>query len=342
MKRAIAELPSGKVSAVTTHDPFPGIEDGLDIKAAIEVRSDSGTIEVDLRDNADCLPNGLNLTESTSRTAALVGVFNALASDVPPNAGSFRRVQVQLRENCVVGIPVHPFSCSAATTNFADRVANAVQRGIADLSDGVGLAECGAVIPAASAVLSGEDPRTGRSFVNQVFLAVTGGAGTPWTDAWLTIFHVGGAGMLRRDSVELAEISHPIIVDQQRLLADTEGAGRFRGAPSAYVEYGPKGTSLTLAYGSDGSVNPALGARGGQPGGPAKHYRRGADGELSELPPFGLIELEDGERVVSITAAGGGYGPPAERDPDSVRRDVEEGWITPQRARDVYGVQPGE
>jgi len=340
MAKAISELPSGKARVVTTHDPYPGLPDeGLDVVADIDVQSDEGTISVDLRDNVDCLDNGLNLTESTSRTAAMVGIFNGIGAPVPPNAGSFRRVRVELRENCAVGVPRHPHSCSAATTNLADRVANAIQRGLADFGEGLGLAECGAVIPAASAVLSGVDPRAGRgSFVNQIFLAVTGGAGTPWTDAWLTIFHVGCAGMLRRDSVEIAEITHPIVVEQQKLLADTEGAGRYRGAPSAYVEYGPRGTSLVAAYGADGALNPALGARGGLPGGPTVHYRLGADGERTDLPSQGLIELADGERIVSVTPGGGGYGPPAERDPERVRRDVIEGWISRERARDVYAV----
>jgi len=52
----------------------------------------------------------------------MIGVFNAIGAAVPPNAGSFRRVIVQLRENCAVGIPRHPTSCSLATTNLADRV----------------------------------------------------------------------------------------------------------------------------------------------------------------------------------------------------------------------------
>lgn len=339
MVEAISRLPSGRVTATAAHDAYPGAPEGVDLRAGIDARAEEGRIRVDLSDNPDCLPNGLNLTESTARTAAMVGIFNGLDASVPPNAGSFRRIEVELREDCVVGIPVHPHSCSAATTNLADRIANMVQRGLADLGEGFGLAECGPVIPAASAVVSGRDPRNeDRSFVNQIFLAVTGGAGTPWTDAWLTIFHVGCGGMLRRDSVEIAEMTHPIIVEQQRIMPDTEGAGRNRGAPSAYVEYGPRGTSLVVAYGTDGAENPALGARGGLSGGSTRHLRRDRDGAQSELPSVGLIELADGERIVSITAAGGGYGPPHERDAGLVRADVIEGWISRERAREVYGV----
>lgn len=343
MRTVIGGLPSGSLTVVSQHDPFPGVPDGVRVEASIAVDAQEQTIDVDLRNNVDCLPNGLNLTESTAKTAALVGIFNSIGAGIPPNAGSFRRIRVHLRENCAVGIPVHPASCSTATTNLADRAASVVQRGMAELCDGFGLAEVGPVIPAAAGVVSGHDPRHGnRPFVNQIFMAVTGGAGAPKTDAWLTTFHAGGAGMLRRDSVELAERRHPIHVEAQRLLRDTEGAGRFRGAPSAYVEYGPVGTSIKVAYGSDGAVNPALGARGGLPGGPTRHYRRKRDASLVELPSLGIADLGDGERIVSITCGGGGYGPPDERDPGQVRRDVEERWITRERARDVYRVEIDE
>jgi N-methylhydantoinase B len=343
MAGAIAKLPSGRITVSSQHDPFPGVPHGVRVEAAIEIDSAKKLIEVDLRNNVDCLPNGLNLTESTSRTAALVGVFNSIGAGVPPNAGSFRRVHVLLRENCAVGIPVHPASCSTATTNLADRAASAVQRGMAELCDGIGLAEVGPVIPAAAGVVSGHDPRDGnKPFVNQIFMVITGGAGAPTTDAWLTTFHVGGAGMLRRDSVEVAERRHPILVETQRLVPDTEGAGRFRGAPSAYVEYGPVGTSIFVAYGADGAVNPALGARGGLAGAPCKHFKRTIRGELVELPPLAIAELEDGERIVSITCGGGGYGPPSEREPEQVRRDVAERWISLDRAHDVYRVALNE
>jgi N-methylhydantoinase B len=339
MRDAIAKLPAGRVRSRSRHDPFPGIPEGLDVNATIDVLPDQGLISVDLRNNVDCLPNGLNLTESTARTGAMVGIFNSIGAGVPPNAGSFRRIRVELRENCAVGIPRHPASCSTATTNLADRVANAVQRGLAELGEGLGLAEVGGVIPAAAGVVSGRDPRhAGKPFVNQIFMVITGGAGTPWTDGWLTIFHAGGAGMLRRDSVEVAEVRHPILVEAQRLEPGSEGAGRFRGAPGAYVEYGPLGCAIKIAYGVDGVENPALGARGGLSGAPTRHFRRDREGTLHELPPLGLIELQDHERIISITAGGGGYGRPEERDPVRVQHDVAEGWISAERARTVYRV----
>lgn len=339
MISAISQLPEGRSSAVSVHDPFPGAPEGIPIKATVAVDPGAASIMVDLTENPDCMPNGLNLTEATARTAAMVGVFNSIGAGVPANAGSFRRLDIRLRENCVAGIPRHPASCSVATTNVADRVANAVQRAIAELADGVGMAEVGAVIPAAAAVISGTDPRHGdRAFVNQIFLAFTGGAGAPCEDAWLTIAHVGNGGMVRRDSVEVAEMRHPIRILEQRILPDTEGAGRHRGAPSAYVEYGPVGTELVVAYGADGTEHAALGVRGGLPGGACRHLKRRRDGSVVDLPALALERLADGETIISVSCGGGGYGPPSERDPERVARDVREGWVSRERSAEVYGV----
>ena len=228
MVSAIAALPSGTVSVTSTHDPFPGTPpEGVTIRSTIRVDAAAGRIEVDLTDNPDCLPCGLNLSEACARTSALVGVFNSIDHSVPKNAGVFRRVTVKLRENCIVGIPRHPTSTSAATTNIADRVANSTQRAFAELADGAGMAEVGAVIPPSAGVLSGRDPRTGRDYVNQVFLGMTGGAAGPHGDAWLTIGHVGNAGLSCLDGIELDEFYHPILVRRRELIPDTEGAGRY-------------------------------------------------------------------------------------------------------------------
>ena len=50
------------------------------------------------------------------------------------------------------------------------------------------------------------------------------------------------------------------------------------------------------------------------------------------------VELEAGDVISVRTCGGGGYGPPSERDPELVRRDVREGKVSAERARDVYGV----
>lgn len=337
MRTAIRGMPRGRVTRSSRHDPFPATPaDGVEVKVTVAIDPDREMIEVDLRDNIDSMENGLNLSEACARSAPMVGIFNSLDHTVPKNEGSFRRIVVHLRENCAVGIPSHPSSCSVATTNLADRVANPVQCAIAELADGLGMAETGACIPASSGVVSGV--HEGHPFVNEVYLGCTGGAGTPTTDGWLTIMHVGNAGMCYQDSIEIDELRHPIFVKTRRLLPDTEGAGRFRGAVSAFSEFSPLDCDMTVAYVSDGNVNAARGVRGGLAGGRSSQFIRRRDGALDAVPGCAEVVVRPGEAMVSISCGGGGYGPPHERAPSSVAHDVREGWVSRERAEAVYGV----
>lgn len=340
MIAALRALPSGTATAHTTYDPLPVAPEGIPISATVALDAQAARVAVDLRDNPDCLACGLNLSEACARTSALIGVFNSIDHTVPKNAGSMRRVDVHLRRNCVVGIPEHPTSTSVATTNVADRVIGAVQRALAELGDGFGMAEFGAVIPSSAAVVSGRDPRgDGRRFVNQLLLMITGGAASPHADGWLTAAHAGNGGMLRYDSVEIDELHYPIVVHRREIAPDTEGAGRTRGAPSALVEYGPiVGAELQAAYGADGAENPALGVRGGGVGGRCRHLRRDSAGALHALPAAAEVVLAAAESIVCWTTGGGGYGDPRERSPAAVARDVREGWVSRERAAEVYGV----
>ncbi len=270
----------------------------------------------------------------------MIGVYNGIADHtVPPNAGSFRAIEVLIRENCVVGIPRHPYSCSVATTNLADRVSSPVQRAIAEIADGFGMAEGAPIFPPAGGVISGNDPRRdGAPFVNQVHLGLTGGAAAPTTDGWLTIVHVGNGGICRHDGIEVDELHYPIRIGERRLVPDSEGAGRFRGAPGVRVELGPiEGCDMRIFYTADGTINPAQGARGGLAGGRIQALKR-AGGELIPQPACAGVPLAPGETIVSVSAGGGGYGSPLERDPARVAHDVAEGWVSRERAAQAYGV----
>jgi N-methylhydantoinase A len=339
MIAAVAGLPAGSVTMATAYDPVDGFPEGIPLAATVTVDPAAARIDVDLRDNPDCLPNGLNLTEATARTAAMIGIFNSLVDLPPPNAGSFRRIQVHLRENCIVGIPRHPASCSVATTNVADRVGNMVQRAFAELAEGAGMAEAGLILGPGCAVVSGADPRHGgRPFMNHLFLGFAGGAAGPTADAWLTMMHIGNAGVIFRDSVELDELQFPLRVVEQRLVLDSEGAGRFRGSPSVRTEFGPLDTPMDIVYNVDGVVSPTRGVRGGHDGTLAWQWLRAVDGTETPLPGIARVTLQPGETIVACCGGGGGYGSPLDRDRQQVRRDVREGWISCARAEAVYGL----
>jgi N-methylhydantoinase B len=171
-----------------------------------------------------------------------------------------------------------------------------------------------------------------------LILAGSGGAGSARSDGWLTMGDSGTAGMPRRDSVEIDELQFPIVVETQRIIPDTEGAGRYRGTPGTLVEFGPVDCDIDAQYASDGVLHGPLGVRGGLPGATADQWMRAADGSTRALPPTGTVRVNDGEIVVSVCTGGGGYGSPLERDLDRVAEDLREGWITEARARDVYGL----
>jgi N-methylhydantoinase B len=91
---------------------------------------------------------------------------------------------------------------------------------------------------------------------------------------------------------------------------------------------------------ADSRINPARGVNGGLPGRP--HYIALLDtvtGVETEIASFGQFEMGPTQRLIGIDAAGGGYGDPWLREPESVRLDVMEGWVSIGQARDVYGIE---
>ncbi|HEY8352585.1 MAG TPA: hydantoinase B/oxoprolinase family protein, partial [Sphingomonadales bacterium] len=233
MREALSGLPAGEATASSTHDPMPGTpSSGVRVSATVRIDPVEGKVVVDLRNNPDALPCGLNVSEACTRTAALIGIFNTLAPNVVKNAGSIGRVEILIREGSAIGGAKHPASFSVSTTNLADRIVAAVQLAVSELVPERGLAEVGAVNPPHKGVVSGVDPRNGRPFINQMFLGSTGGAASAHADAWLTYSHAGNAGMSFVDSIEMNEMHHPLRVLSRRLLPNSEGPGRHCGAPS--------------------------------------------------------------------------------------------------------------
>jgi len=104
------------------------------------------------------------------------------------------------------------------------------------------------------------------------------------------------------------------------------------------VEFGPVGCNLEVNYTADGTHNPPKGVRGGLEGAGATQEVRRADGSIDVAPNVARLVLNDGETLIAHSCGGGGYGPPWERDPEAVQRNVADGWISRNRAATVYGV----
>jgi N-methylhydantoinase B len=341
MASAIREMPAGTITGSGTHDPLePILPDGVPINVRITIDPEEAVVELDLRDNIDCVDGGINESRACATNNVMTGLFNSIDPDIPHNAGAFRRVRVLLRENCIVGIPQFPHSCSVATTNIGERLVVTTQRAIADAWDGYGLAEGACGIGAGFAVVSGNDGRRGgeHPYVNQNFLGSQGGPAGPEIDGWVTYGNAVTNGLMFRDSVEIDEQKYPIRVQQIRMRVDSEGAGRRRGAPGAIVAYGPKEEPMDAAYVTDGFANPPRGTRGGGEGLPSIPYRERPDGSREELRPIASVTLAPGELLGHELSGGGGYGSPLDREAERVRDDVLAHFVSFARARDVYGV----
>ena len=340
VEAAIRELPAAQLVARGRHDPvLPFLPDGAEITVKVDVCPEEGRIVVDLTDNPDCLPNGLNLTQATATMAAAQAVFCTLPADIQHNAGSFRHVHVKLREGCVVGIPLFPHSCSVATTNMGDMVINLTQSVLAELGDGYGLAMTNFCNSAGAGVISGRDHRKGdAAYVNQIFLMGGGGPATPTHDGMSYYMTPPALSLLYRDSVEIDEQRTPFLVREMRLLTDSAGAGRTRGGPATSVTYAARKSPVTVIDICNGTENVPRGVRGGHDSKPASNTVLRADGGVEVLPTFFVVELTAGDAMRAIDNGGGGYGDPRLRPPAKVLHDVLEGLVSVEAARDVYGV----
>ena len=116
------------------------------------------------------------------------------------------------------------------------------------------------------------------------------------------------------------------------------GAGRWRGGPGVHWEAVNEGSDGQMATGSsDGDVVQGFGAAGGEPSPQCRTYIV-RDGEEIRIKPHRLVDIKQGDVVRKLSSGGGGVGPPAERDPEMVREDVENGLVSVDDARDTYRV----
>jgi N-methylhydantoinase B len=122
---------------------------------------------------------------------------------------------------------------------------------------------------------------------------------------------------------------------RRELRPDSEGPGRFRGGFGQEMEIGVcSGSPWTLSAMYDRTRCPAQGIGGGAPGATGKVHA--SDGR--DLHPKRHQRIAADERVILSLPGGGGFGPPAERDPALVARDVADDLVSVERAREVYGV----
>ncbi|MBA3347834.1 MAG: hydantoinase B/oxoprolinase family protein [Actinobacteria bacterium] len=136
--------------------------------------------------------------------------------------------------------------------------------------------------------------------------------------------------------IEETELNYPVRIAGLSLVENSEGPGEFRGGLGLRKDYRfDLHTTFTVLADRD-KVGP-WGAFGGGEGKVAQ-YLHERDGVETRLGSKSTVELVPGDVISVRTCGGGGYGPPEEREPGRVLRDVLEGKVSAARAREIYGV----
>ncbi|MCB1739171.1 MAG: hydantoinase B/oxoprolinase family protein [Gammaproteobacteria bacterium] len=123
---------------------------------------------------------------------------------------------------------------------------------------------------------------------------------------------------------EVWENRTSMTIEKRELLADTGGAGRWRGGPGQEVVL--RNDSIhpfEIALMGQRTEFPALGLAGGGSGSLRSYELNG-----EPVDPKARIELKPGDRLRMREAGGGGYGDPAERDPKALLDDRARGHVS--------------
>jgi N-methylhydantoinase B len=99
---------------------------------------------------------------------------------------------------------------------------------------------------------------------------------------------------------------------------------------------------VNVAGGDGGRLTcPPWGLLGGGPGVTATTLVKAPGDKDFHVPKSQPLTWPAGTEVLYMTAGGGGWGEPLERDAGRVLRDVREGYVSADKARELYGVVLG-
>ena len=139
--------------------------------------------------------------------------------------------------------------------------------------------------------------------------------------------------------IESLEMEYPLRMERYELITDTGGPGRYRGGLSFYRVLRFLAGDGYFTNRSDGQKFAPDGVLGGLPGTTARHRLIRADGTAIDMSSkVTNMDIHAGDLIHFETVGGGGYGNPAERDPERVLDDVLDGKVSAEKARDVYRV----
>src|SRR5581483_6443995 len=305
-------------------DPNPA---NRDLRVKVTVTVEGSDIHVDLAGTSPQIDLPLNMPfEGTVDIAVYLTIRSILLDSerhgsVPANSGLFRPIRITAPEGCLAN-PRYPAPVIARFCP-GNIVADTVMRALAPLvpeyvSAGVGNLK----VVAYSGLAEG-----GRHWVYMDIQEGSYGGryGKDGLDAVDTLY-----ANTRNNPIEDVESHYPLRVHRYELWENAVGDGRWRGGLGCVRDIGFTASGAYNIDG-DGTRHAPPGLFGGEPGCPgAVILNPGTDRETVLPPKIAHQRAEPGDVLRFIGPAGGGYGPPEERDPAARAADVANGLVAEQ------------
>jgi N-methylhydantoinase B len=330
MLAEIARLPPGDYRHSMVVD---GFERPITLHASMRVRHDG--IHVDYSGTSPCSARGINVPLAYTTAYTAFGIRCMVGAGILNNAGSLAPITVHAPEGCILNAP-RPHAVSARQVvgqMLPDLLFGCLHQVVAGGAPAEGAASLWSVPlfggPGIGA--DADDATPGTRFT--VMGIVAGGTGArPRQDG---LSATAFPSRVRGIPIEILETLAPVVFWTKELRPDSGGAGEFRGGLGQTLEIGClEDASFAMSPGTcDRILHPARGREGGQPGACGwiglASGRRFEDKFRHMIPP--------GERLVMKLPGGGGFGPPEQRAPEAMARDVAYGFVSPEAALRDYG-----
>jgi N-methylhydantoinase B len=333
-RAAVAAIPDGVYHAEGCLDNDGSSDEPVWVRLAVEISGEEMTI--DLSESDDARRGPVNCGEAQAISACRVAYKLLINPDNPPNGGAFRPLTVKVRAGSMLGAE-EPYPCQWYFTPLGlliDLVVKALAEVLPEQAAGASYGDSMVI------GIAGVDHRNGRPFFD---LEPTVGGWGAWQESDGEDGLINNVnGSLKDLPIEVLETKFPMRMTHYGFRPDSGGPGRRRGGNGVIREYTIDCERAQLSLWFERSKTPAWGLFGGADAAPPiVVINPGSEGEQRMLKAS-RFALRRGDAVRTMTGGGGGFGDVKERDPEEVRRDVRNGHVSLQAARDRYGVDVGQ
>jgi len=314
---------------------FDGHHPGSTHRIRVRITVEDEAVTFDFSDTDPQTDGFVNGTYTSSASAVLLTFLQMVNPNIPHNDGMVRPLSIVIPKGTILNADF-----PKATTfgnHLCPPTADAIIRALAGavperVTAGWNQLLCGLV--------TGRDPRKNAPYVDILFLGMKGGSGgTQGFDGYDHIGMIDASGGVLDQDYEMMEQQTPHLLLRHEYLADSAGAGRWRGGLGIETELVLSGEGMNAVTFGDGDVEPAFGLFGGKSGALNRIELRYPDGKVHRPLSKELVEgLPPGTVWWQQAGGGGGYGDPLDRPAEKVARDVRNGVVSVEKAREDYGV----